>query len=118
MRARVYIGHGVRWSGRRHRCGGPLHGVPGHGGLAGLAHVIHVADATPVAEDITHVTATDATSYGTVTAVPASTATFYVRGSIATLCGVPLRHSQFFMFDDRQTLNLEFTEKIINILRI
>jgi len=111
VRGGVHIGHGIVRGGRRRRCGSPLHDVPDHGGLTRLAHVAHITDATtaaPVADGTTDATATDATPDATATAACAapSAVALCIRGGIAALRGVPLRHRQLLVLDDRQTLNL------------
>lgn len=114
MRGGIYIGRGVLRSGRRRRCRSPLH-VLDHGGLARLAHVARITDtatAAPVADDTTDATATDATPDATATAsaAPAS-AVLCVHGGVAALRGVPLRHRQLLVLDDRQTFNLDIYDE-------
>lgn len=109
MRSGVDVGRGVFRGGRRRWCGGPLHEVPDHGGFARLAHVTHITDtttATTVADGTTDATATDATA-AAASATPASDAALCVHGGITAFRGVPLRHRQLLVLDNRQTLNLD-----------
>lgn len=106
MRSGVHARHGVLRGGRWCRCGGVLHDVLDHSGLTGLAHVTHITDAataTPVADGTTDATAADAISdaTATTTSAAASAVTFCVRGGVVALRGVPLRHRQLLMLDDR-----------------
>lgn len=119
VRGGVHAGHGVLRGGRRRRCGSPLHDVPDHGGFARLAYVARIADAAtaaPVAGGTADATAADATSDATITAAasaaPASAAALCVRGGVAALRGVPLRHRQLLVLNDRQTLNLDLPTEL------
>lgn len=130
MRAGVHARHGVLRSGRRCRCESPLHDVLHHGGVARLANIAHITDAAtaaPVADGTTYATAADATPDATATtattdatgttataasAAPASGATLCVRERVVVLRGVPLRHRQLLMLDNRQTFNLDYEKNI------
>lgn len=110
MRGGVHAGHGILRGGRRRRWGGVLHDVPDHRGLTGLAYVTHITDAataTPVADGTTDATAADAIPDATATTAsaastaPATAVALCVRGGVVALRGMPLRHRQLLMLDDR-----------------